>query len=48
MSHRVGISTITLYAEPNVVKMYSKLGFKTDPDGIKGIAYLRQSNKIQV
>lgn len=34
-----GIATITLYAEPNVVSLYEKLGFVADPDGIRGVAY---------
>lgn len=34
-----GIATITLYAEPNVVALYEKLGFVADPDGIRGVAY---------
>nr|YP_009257465.1 hypothetical protein [Coeloseira compressa]ANH09548.1 hypothetical protein [Coeloseira compressa] len=31
------ISTITLFADPNVVAFYSNLGFVTDPDGVKGM-----------
>ena len=34
-----GISTVTLYAEPNVVGMYQKLGFVVDPVGVKGMAF---------
>ncbi|KAI7843693.1 hypothetical protein COHA_002592 [Chlorella ohadii] len=36
-----GIATITLYAEPNVVALYEKLGFVADPDGVRGVAYQR-------
>ncbi|KAK9812849.1 hypothetical protein WJX72_004691 [[Myrmecia] bisecta] len=38
-----GISTVTLYAEPNVVGLYEKLGFVRDPDGIRGMAFQRKS-----
>nr|QCI08543.1 hypothetical protein [Spermothamnion repens] len=31
------ISTITLFADPQVVKFYRNLGFITDPDGVKGM-----------
>nr|QCI07647.1 hypothetical protein [Nitophyllum punctatum] len=31
------ISTITLFADPQVVKFYRHLGFIMDPDGIKGM-----------
>nr|QCI06183.1 hypothetical protein [Dicranema revolutum] len=31
------ISTITLFADPQVVNFYCSLGFLTDPDGIKGM-----------
>ncbi|GBF91909.1 acetyltransferase [Raphidocelis subcapitata] len=37
-----GIPTIALYAEPKVVALYSKLGFKSDVDGIKGMAFQRR------
>lgn len=37
-----GISTITLYAEPQVVGLYRKLGFVDDPEGIKGMAFQRK------
>lgn len=37
------INTITLYAEPNVVGMYEKLGFIQDADGIRGMAFQRKS-----
>jgi GNAT superfamily N-acetyltransferase len=38
-----GISTITLYAEPQVVGLYKKLGYVDDPDGIKGMAFQRRT-----
>nr|YP_009395899.1 hypothetical protein [Dasya naccarioides]ARW65085.1 hypothetical protein [Dasya naccarioides] len=31
------ISTITLFADPQVIKFYKHLGFVVDPDGIKGM-----------
>nr|QCI06379.1 hypothetical protein [Dictyurus purpurascens] len=31
------ISTITLFADPQVVKFYKHLGFIIDPDGVKGM-----------
>lgn len=31
------ISTITLFADPNVVSFYRNLGFIADPDGVKGM-----------
>nr|YP_009773954.1 GCN5-like N-acetyltransferase [Caulacanthus okamurae]QIZ74571.1 GCN5-like N-acetyltransferase [Caulacanthus okamurae] len=31
------ISTITLFADPQVVSFYRNLGFITDPDGVKGM-----------
>nr|YP_009500349.1 GCN5-like N-acetyltransferase [Gracilariopsis heteroclada]AXE43511.1 GCN5-like N-acetyltransferase [Gracilariopsis heteroclada] len=31
------ISTITLFADPQVVSFYKQLGFITDPDGVKGM-----------
>jgi ribosomal protein S18 acetylase RimI-like enzyme len=31
------ISNITLYADPQVVEFYRKLGFSSDPEGIKGM-----------
>lgn len=37
------IYTITLYAEPSVVKMYEKLGFVKDPEGIRGMAFQRRN-----
>jgi hypothetical protein len=36
------ISCITLYAEPNVVGLYEKLGFVKDPEGIRGMAFQRK------
>lgn len=37
-----GICNIALYAEPTVVGFYKPLGFVTDPDGIRGMAYRRR------
>ncbi|GLC68926.1 hypothetical protein PLESTF_000759700 [Pleodorina starrii] len=37
-----GIPTITLYAEPQVVSLYEKLGYVRDPDGIRGMAFQRR------
>nr|YP_009944502.1 hypothetical protein [Osmundea sinicola]QFR99796.1 hypothetical protein [Osmundea sinicola] len=31
------ISTITLFADPEVIKFYKRIGFITDPDGVKGM-----------
>nr|QCI05761.1 hypothetical protein [Dasysiphonia japonica] len=31
------ISTITLFADPQVIKFYKQLGFVIDPDGVKGM-----------
>lgn len=31
------ITTITLFADPQVINFYKNLGFITDPDGIKGM-----------
>jgi aralkylamine N-acetyltransferase len=31
------ITTITLFADPQVITFYKNLGFMTDPDGIKGM-----------
>ncbi|MGH0883577.1 GNAT family N-acetyltransferase [Bacillus paranthracis] len=31
------ITTITLFADPQVVSFYHNLGFMTDPDGVKGM-----------
>nr|YP_010904201.1 hypothetical protein REQ04_pgp175 [Catenella fusiformis]WCH57452.1 hypothetical protein [Catenella fusiformis] len=31
------ITTITLFADPQVVSFYRNLGFVTDPDGVKGM-----------
>lgn len=39
-----GIANIALYAEPNVVAFYKPLGFVTDPDGIRGMAYSKRKN----
>eukprot|EP00887_Chlorella_sp_A99_P001673 scaffold8.g1673.t1 len=37
-----GIACVTLYAEPNVVSMYEKLGFQRAPEGVRGLAFQRQ------
>ena len=37
------IQTICLYAEPNVVSLYEKLGFVKDPYGVKGMAFRAES-----
>jgi GNAT superfamily N-acetyltransferase len=34
---RQGISNITLFADAKVVDFYKRMGFETDPDGIKGM-----------
>ena len=34
---REDISNITLFADPHVVSFYGELGFKPDPEGIKGM-----------
>nr|YP_010851328.1 hypothetical protein Ycf52 [Echinothamnion hookeri]WGH14374.1 hypothetical protein Ycf52 [Echinothamnion hookeri] len=31
------ISTITLFADPEVIKFYKHIGFMIDPDGVKGM-----------
>jgi aralkylamine N-acetyltransferase len=31
------ITTITLFADPQVISFYKNLGFMTDPDGVKGM-----------
>ena len=31
------INTITLFADPQVIKFYTNLGFISDPDGVKGM-----------
>nr|YP_009391551.1 hypothetical protein [Laurenciella marilzae]ARW59695.1 hypothetical protein [Laurenciella marilzae] len=31
------ISTITLFADPEVIQFYKRIGFITDPDGVKGM-----------
>nr|ARW60105.1 hypothetical protein [Laurencieae sp.] len=31
------ISTITLFADPGVIKFYKHIGFMVDPDGVKGM-----------
>ena len=37
------ITIISLYAEPNVVGLYNRLGFVASPDGIKGMAFQKSS-----
>lgn len=37
------ITIISLYAEPNVVGLYNRLGFVASPDGIKGMAFQKAS-----
>lgn len=37
------ITTVSLYAEPNVVGLYNRLGFVANPDGIKGMAFEKSS-----
>lgn len=39
---KMGISNIALYAEPNVVGFYQPLGFVSDPDGIRAMAFSRR------
>lgn len=34
---RYDISTITLFADPEVIKFYKHIGFMIDPDGVKGM-----------
>jgi predicted N-acetyltransferase YhbS len=33
------ITSITLFAEPTVVKMYERLDFQADPQGVKGMTF---------
>ncbi|KAG2428846.1 hypothetical protein HYH02_014258 [Chlamydomonas schloesseri] len=40
-----GIPTITLYAEPQVVGLYEKLGYVRDPEGIRGMAFQRRKKE---
>ena len=37
------ITIVSLYAEPNVVGLYNRLGFVANPDGIKGMAFQKTS-----
>lgn len=37
------ITIISLYAEPNVVDLYNRLGFVASPEGIKGMAFQKNS-----
>ena len=38
-----GVNAVTLYAEPNVVHMYEKLGFLQDPTMVQGLSFQRTS-----
>ncbi|KAK9795520.1 hypothetical protein WJX73_005810 [Symbiochloris irregularis] len=38
-----GVNAVTLYAEPNVVRMYEKLGFLQDPSKVQGLSFQRSS-----
>jgi ribosomal protein S18 acetylase RimI-like enzyme len=40
---REDISNITLFADPQVVKFYQGLGFRSDPEGIKGMFWYPNS-----
>jgi aralkylamine N-acetyltransferase len=40
---REDISNITLFADPQVVKFYQGLGFRPDPEGIKGMFWYPNS-----
>ena len=40
---REDISNITLFADPQVVSFYQGLGFKSDPEGIKGMFWYPNS-----
>lgn len=37
------ITIISLYAEPNVVALYNRLGFVASPEGIQGMAFQKSS-----
>ena len=37
------ITIISLYAEPEVVGLYNRLGFVASPGGIKGMAFQKSS-----
>ncbi len=37
------ITIVSLYAEPNVVGLYNRLGFVANPEGIKGMAFQKTS-----
>jgi len=43
-----GVPLICLYAEPNVVLLYEKLGFKKDLQTMKGMGFQRKSPQGQV
>ena len=38
-----GVNAVTLFAEPNVVRMYEKLGFLTEPRKVQGLSFQRSS-----
>lgn len=38
-----GVNAVTLFAEPNVVRMYEKLGFLQDPSKVQGLSFQRTS-----
>ena len=38
-----GVNAVTLYAEPNVVHMYEKLGFLQEPKNVQGLSFQRTS-----
>lgn len=40
-----GITNIALYSEPRVLGFYRPLGFVADPDGIRGMVYIRKQKK---
>lgn len=41
-----GIAYITLFAEPNVIGLYEKLGFVKDPGAVKGLAFQGKLPKL--
>ncbi|KFK44561.1 hypothetical protein AALP_AA1G273100 [Arabis alpina] len=40
-----GICNIALYSEPRVLGFYRPLGFVSDPDGIRGMVFIRNKHK---
>ncbi|KAF3508048.1 hypothetical protein F2Q69_00007971 [Brassica cretica] len=42
---RKGICNIALYSEPRVLGFYRPLGFVSDPDGIRGMVFVRKEVK---